>query len=200
LLLRVFEKVYIALKWKIQMLWHATECRTTAHDLDPYASPPATPLICRNYFKEAGSRLAIQERPIFVWIRLYVTAVRRLFLWILPWARWIQYHTYNNFFLFLRFCLIVSSNLGLGFPSGISPSVILLQFYQLVSTYSCYTWRQSCIYYRRFKALIPLNDVSRIYVKLFLWRFETRTCILHFLKMPWIGRWWGRWGSFDDSF
>lgn len=108
--------------------------------------------------------------------------------------------TYSNPSLFLRFLLIVSSNQNLSLLSGISPSGVLLHFYQLVFTSSCYTYRQSCIWFWHFKASILIIDVSDIYVRLFLLRFETRTCILHFLKMPWIGWWWWRWGSFDDSF
>ena len=48
------------------------------------------------------------------------------------------------------------------------------------------------IYCRHFNASILVSDVSNIYVGLFLLGFETRTCILHFLKMPCIGWWWGR--------
>jgi hypothetical protein len=109
-------------------------------------------------------------------------------------------HTYNSFSLFLRFVLIVSSNKGLGLLSGISHSDILLQFYQLVFTSSCYTCRQPCICCWHFKASILVIDVSNIYGRLFLLSFETRTIILHLLKMPWIGWWRRRWGSFDDSF
>jgi hypothetical protein len=158
-------------------------------------------LTWRDYSVEAGSLLGGKEIPIFVSIWVYVTALGMLFHWILPCARWIQYAHLQYIFFFFRLILIVFSNQGLGFLRGISPSDVLLQFYQLMFTFSCYTCRQSCIRCWHFKASIPVIDVSSIYVRLLLLlRFETRTCILHFLKTLWIGWWWGWWGSFDDSF
>jgi hypothetical protein len=57
---------------------------------------------------------------------------------ILPCARWIQYVNLQHIpWFFLRIILLVFSNKVLGFLSGISPSDILLKFYQLVFTSSC---------------------------------------------------------------